>query len=101
MRRVVPLTQDGDAVVVEVWVVPGSSREKIGGIHDGALRVRVRAPAEGGRANRAAADAVAAALGGRRGRVVSGVTSRRKRVRVEGVSPGEASRLLAGLLDGS
>jgi uncharacterized protein (TIGR00251 family) len=82
-----PLQPGGDdGVLVEVWVVPGSSRSQVGGFHGGALRVRVAAPAEGGKANRAAAALVAEALGGRRGEVVAGHRGRRKRVLVEGVT---------------
>lgn len=73
-------------VVVEVWVVPGSSRDGIAGMHDGALRVRTSAPAEGGKANRAVAGLVADWIGGNRGRVVSGHSARRKKILVEGVT---------------
>jgi uncharacterized protein YggU (UPF0235/DUF167 family) len=73
-------------------VVPGASRDEVGGAHDGALRVRTTSQAEHGNANRAAAELVAEAVGGRRGVVLSGATSRRKRILVEGVTPEEARR---------
>jgi len=79
-----------DGVLVHVWVVPGASREEVGGIHDGALRVRVTAPPEGGKANRAVARAVARALGGKRGTIAAGWTARRKQVVVAGVTPADA-----------
>ena len=88
------LREHPEGVVVEVWVVPGSSRELVGGIHDGALRVRTTAPAHGGEANRAVARLVAAAVGGRRGRIISGRASRRKQVLVEGVGADAASEIL-------
>lgn len=87
-----------DGVVVEAWVVPGAARSGIVGLHDGALRVRVSAPAEGGKANRAAARLIARALGGRRGEVVAGAGSRRKQVLVAGVSGDVAAERLRGLL---
>jgi len=90
------LSAHPDGVVVEVWVVPGSSRDAIGGIHDGALRVRTTAPAEGGGANRAAARLVAARLGGRRAQVITGHASRRKRILVSGVGLAAAGAALAG-----
>jgi uncharacterized protein (TIGR00251 family) len=84
------LTPHPEGVLVEVWVVAGAMNDQVGGIHDGALRVRTTAPAEAGKANRAVGRLVAGALGGKRGSVVSGSTSRRKRVLVEGVTVAEA-----------
>jgi uncharacterized protein YggU (UPF0235/DUF167 family) len=83
-------------VEIAVWVVPGSSRRRVGTIRDGALRVWVTAPAEGGRANREVAAVVAAAIGAKRGEVVAGIRNRRKRVFVAGVGCREAfARLTA------
>ncbi|OFW66656.1 MAG: hypothetical protein A2Z12_08485 [Actinobacteria bacterium RBG_16_68_21] len=95
------LREHPDGVVVAVWAVPGGSRDAVGGVHDGALRVRTSAPPEGGEANRAVARLVAAALGGRRGRVIGGHGSRRKQVLVEGVSLGAAAMVLDELRSGS
>jgi uncharacterized protein (TIGR00251 family) len=93
-----PLRAHPDGVVVEAWVVPGAARTEITGLHDGALRVRVSAPAEGGKANRAAARLISRALGGRRGEVIAGATSRRKQVLVTGVTGEQAAERLAGRL---
>jgi uncharacterized protein (TIGR00251 family) len=88
-----------DGVDVTCWVVPGSSRPGIDGLHGGAVRVRVAAPPEGGKANAEAASLVAAACGARRGSVVKGASARRKIIRVEGIGPAEAAATLraAGL----
>jgi len=69
-----------------VRVRPRSGRTAVGGDHDGALVVRVRAPAEGGRATDEALRAVADALGLRAGAVTlrSGPTSRTKVLDLEG-----------------
>ncbi len=69
-----------------VLVRPRSSHPSVGGVHDGALVVRVREPATDGRANRAVVEAVAAALGVGRGavRITGGHSSRRKVVEVDG-----------------
>lgn len=51
------------AVRIALKVVPGSTREGIAGWLGDALKVRVRAPAEAGRANEAVVRVVAEALG--------------------------------------
>lgn len=85
-----------EGAVVDVWVVPGAGRSEVAGRHDGALRVRVAAPPERGRANAAVASLVADAAGVRRARIVAGAGSRRKRVLVEGADPaGVRDRLMA------
>ena len=65
---------------LEIHVRPNSSRTLVGGTYDDALVVRVAAPAESGRATRAALVAVAKALGvpGGSVKLVRGPTSRRK-----------------------
>jgi len=87
-------------VLVTVWVVPGASRAGVAGLHSGALRLRVAAPAEGGKANRAAASLVARAFDARRGEVVSGQTARRKEILLAGVTLEAAEESLAALLAG-
>ena len=82
--------------MITVWVVPGSSRDVVGGLHDGALRVRTTAPAEGGKANRAVARLVASHFGADRAEVLSGHSSRRKRILVRDMTRQTAERLLAG-----
>lgn len=89
------MEQVAAGVVIEVWVVPGASRDEVVGEHDGALKVRTAAPPEGGKANRRVARLVAAAVGAKSGTVVSGHTGRRKRVLVRGVDVDTARRRLA------
>lgn len=85
---------------VTVRVRPGASRTSVGGSHDGALVVRVSAPAVDGRATDAMLTAVADAFGVRRRdvRLVSGTTSRTKVVEVDGDDPLLPETLIA-LLD--
>jgi len=73
---------------LEVRVVPNASRTEITGWVDGALKVRVQAPALDGRANEAVCAHLATRLGLPRRAVVleSGSRSRRKRVLVTGLS---------------
>ena len=83
---------------VTIRVRPGSARSQVGGSHDGALVVRVSAPAADGRATAAALRAVADAFGVRPHavRLLSGATSRTKVVEVDGADPADLHRLLAG-----
>jgi uncharacterized protein YggU (UPF0235/DUF167 family) len=69
-----------------VLVRPRSSRAAVGGSHDGMLVVRVRQPANDGRANLGVVEAVAAALGVAKGdvRISAGASSRRKVIEVDG-----------------
>ena len=80
-----------------VHVRPRARSESVGGEHAGALEVRVRAAPTDGAANAAVVALVAAALGVRRAAVelVSGATSRRKRLRALGDPKLLAARLRA------
>ncbi|MGH8873203.1 MAG: DUF167 domain-containing protein, partial [Acidimicrobiia bacterium] len=88
------ITQHPDGVLIDVWVVAGASKDEVGSVHQGALRVRTTKPPEAGKANRAIALLVVRAVGGKRGAVISGTTSRRKRVLVEGVTMEQAAQRL-------
>lgn len=81
---------------ITVRVRPGSARPGVGGEHDGALVVRVRARAVEGQATAAALAAVAAAFGVRRDEVtlVAGSSSRTKILDVAGADPAVLRRLL-------
>jgi len=84
-------------VRVAIWVRPGSAHPGVGGEHDGALVVRVRARAVDGKATAAALAALAAAFGVRQHAVtlVSGATSRVKVVDVAGADAAALEWLLA------
>ena len=71
-----------------VRVQPGArATEVIGWMADGALKLRVSEPPEGGRANQAVVELLASLLGLKRGQVtvVHGASSRRKAIQVEGL----------------
>ena len=82
-------------VEFEVIAKPRASREGIMGVHDGALKVSVTAAAEKGGANAAIVKLLSRALHSPRSRItiLRGRTSRRKRIRAEGVAPDQLSAL--------
>jgi uncharacterized protein (TIGR00251 family) len=73
-------------VAFTIHVTPRARRPGVGGCQADALRVRVGAPPADGLANAACVDALAKALGVRRGAVTldPGSRNRRKRVHVDG-----------------
>lgn len=92
-------TADG-AVVLDVHVQPGGSRDEVVGRHGDALKVKVSAPPEGGRANAAVCRLLADAFAVPKSSVavIAGTTSRRKRVRLDGLDPDAAAVRLERLL---
>ena len=88
------VSEHPEGTVVAVWVVPGASQDEIVGEHGDALRVRVAAPPEAGRANQAVVKLFEARFPGHRAVLLSGATTRRKRVLIEGVSAASARSLL-------
>jgi uncharacterized protein (TIGR00251 family) len=72
---------------ITVRLQPRASKDELLDVRDGVLRARVRAPAAGGRANRALCRLIAqdAGVAPSRVTIVHGVRSREKVVRVEGL----------------
>jgi len=73
----------------EVRVTPRGGADRVDGVADGVLRLRVAAPPAGGQASAAVCRLLAAELRLGRGsvRVVRGAAGRRKLVEVDGVDP--------------
>ena len=69
-----------------IKVVPGASRSEIAGTLGDRLKVRVAAPPEGGKANRALVEVLSRWLGVRDVEIVAGHSSAEKTVRVSGLS---------------
>jgi uncharacterized protein (TIGR00251 family) len=74
-------------VRLRLLVVPGASRAQIVGVHDDALRIRVAAPPEKGKANAAVCLHLAKVLGVRKAdvRIAAGHGARQKRVEILGL----------------
>ena len=80
-------TQDG-AVILAVRVQPRASKTEISGVMEGALKVRLQAPALEDRANEALSEFLAQLLKTPKSavRILSGHRSRSKRVEIRGVT---------------
>jgi hypothetical protein len=101
-----PWRYSTDGISVSLRVTPRGGRDEIDGIGRLAngrsvVKVRVRAIAEGGEANRAVTELLAKALGVSKAsvRLLSGATSRMKQVGIDGdpARLGEALRALTAL----
>jgi len=89
-----------DGVELAVKVVPGSSRDRIVGPWNHALRLAVAAPPDAGQANRAVVRLLAGTLSIRRHqiRLVRGQQHALKHVHIAGLSPAELRQRLARVL---
>jgi hypothetical protein len=88
--------RDG-SVVFQVRVQPRASRDEVAGVIDGALKMRIQAPAVENRANEAVCEFLATLLKTPKSavRILAGERSRLKRVEIRGVQPSEILALLS------
>jgi uncharacterized protein (TIGR00251 family) len=95
------ISPSDSGVAFFIHVTPRARRPGVGGCQADALRVRVGAPPADGLANAACVEALAKALGVRRGAVTldPGSRNRRKRVHVDG-NPERLAARLAKLASG-
>jgi uncharacterized protein len=84
-------------IVLRVQVQPGAGRSAVVGRHGDAVKLKVGAPPEGGRANEAVIALLATTLGVPKDsvRLTSGATSRTKRFRIGPLNVAESCRLLS------
>ncbi|MFT3743468.1 MAG: DUF167 domain-containing protein [Pyrinomonadaceae bacterium] len=84
----IDFSEQNDAVSFSVRVIPRSSKSEIAGEHDGSLKVRISAPPVDGAANAEIVRLFAKLLGVSKSSVeiVSGETSKNKRIRVSGLT---------------
>ncbi len=82
--------------VFRLHVQPGAGKSAVVGRHGDSIKVRVAAPPEGGRANDAVVALVAQSFDGKLANVtlLSGQSSRTKRVQVDGIAQAEVDRCL-------
>ncbi len=84
------------AVIFDVRVVPRASKSEIIGEHDGALKVRIISPPVDGAANMELIRVLAKKLGVSRNdiEIISGGTSKNKRIRVTNLSQSKLEELI-------
>ena len=93
----------GADLELSIHAQPGARRTAVQGLHGDAIKIRISARPVEGAANDALLEFVASALQVPRRRclLLSGETSRHKRIRVEAPDRAEAERVLAGWLQTS
>ena len=86
----------GDAIIIDIRVVPRASRSEIVGFEGDVLKVRIAAPPVDNAANTELIKLLAKALGVSKTAVelIGGQSSRSKRVRISGVAPSTIDRIL-------
>jgi uncharacterized protein (TIGR00251 family) len=86
----------GGSIVMQVRVQPRASKDEIAGVIEGALKVRLRAPAVEDRANDSLVEYLAELLKTPKSavRILSGERSRTKRVEIRGVTTNQILHLL-------
>ena len=90
------LLTEGDGVTLRLHIQPGARKTEVAGLHGEALKIRLAAPPVDGKANACLITFLADQLGVARSAVslVSGDTSRAKRVHVSGLTANEAQARL-------
>ena len=90
------IKEENGWLVFYLKIVPGSSRDSISGILDGALKIKISAAPEKGKANKAVIAFLAKKLGLKKNdiEIVSGMTSPVKTVRVKNIADEELLRKL-------
>ena len=83
-------------MIFDVRVVPRASKSEIIGEHDGALKVRIASPPVDGAANLELIRVLAKKLGVSRNdiEIISGATSKNKRIRVTNLSQSKLEELI-------
>ena len=90
-----PIAEHSDGVTVRVRVVPGASRTEVKGRYGDMIKIRISAPPERGRANRAVVDLLEDLIGGS-AEIVKGASSQSKTVLIRGVDRSTVIEALNG-----
>jgi uncharacterized protein (TIGR00251 family) len=87
-RRILRQAPWKEPIRVAVYIQPRASKTELAGRHDGSIKIRIASPPVDNAANRVLIEFVAERLGIAKGkvRIVSGATSRRKVLEIEGAT---------------
>lgn len=87
--------ETSSGIIIPVKVQPNASKERIIGEHNGQLKIAVTAAPEKGKANKAIIKLLAEKFDTKVSciRIISGETSREKKVFVEGATPADIQQL--------
>lgn len=85
-----------EAISIAIKVAPRASRSEVVGMHDGALKIRIAAPPVDGAANAEMIKILAKFFGVAKSdiSIVSGETSKNKRIKIENLSVSKFEELI-------
>jgi uncharacterized protein len=94
-------TVTGNAIILNLHIQPRASKNQVCGVQDSALKIRLTSPPVDGAANKLCREFLADLLNVPKSAVeiISGDTSRHKRVRISTGDPDATRRLLDGLVE--
>ncbi|HZX36348.1 MAG TPA: DUF167 domain-containing protein [Thermodesulfobacteriota bacterium] len=89
--------QKGDSLCLKIYVQPGASKSSISGEHDGYLKIRISSPPVEGKANEALVEFLSDAFDVKKSRIeiLEGLKSRKKLLRISGVTMKDVEKLTA------
>ncbi len=98
MKRGPPASSATRPVRLAVYIQPRASKTELAGVHDGSIKIRIAAPPVDNAANLALIEFVADRLLLAKGRIhlVSGVTSRRKLLEIDGITDAQLRAAFPG-----
>ena len=90
------VVQQSEGSLLRLHVVPGARKTEVVGLYDGRVKLRIAAPAQEGKANKAIVAFLAKVLGLSRQaiRVKAGATGRRKSIEIDGIDATEVAQKL-------
>ena len=82
------ITDSKEGVIIQVHASPRASKTQVQGLHGDALKIRLQAPPVDGKANETLIEVLAKTLGipQRQITLISGQTSRQKRLNLQGIT---------------